>query len=492
MAIVIQQLTNVVNIIDDTLPAGSQIITSIELSSTAQLQLKGGSVPNVLQFFDDEGNQTANISIAPDLATQDFGGVPTVWAGTDDELVNKMNDVYLTGSGGGGSGDLTTIEAALTSIINKQDEPCSGNPQNVKDCLTLATPLRYYIQFDSLISTPFDVIGEFEIVYIDNNGIEQTFTDGSDLDSNSPYADAAALITAMNNLSGCPVTFGELTPLDTGIADFAIEVLDGTVAAANVIEVDGIEVDGVGLNSILQIIYPSLTGFDYVAQQIRNLTTDFNALGTKLDSIDNKLKSSYIGRSFSLVASSGTPFSGFPFSIERVNIIYNGGVSETVDIEPSGQQLGDIIDVANLLNEYIEGLNFDKFKQSDFNLIFSNGDKIAADVLGFQFTLTGGAGTLQYTTFTSISEDNESELTEARTLLEQIRNNSDADKYNNWSTRVNKSKVIAYYSGVAAGNPSGNKNIESITFFDSGNPVLKQTFEYDLQDDVILQGAVKP
>ena len=55
MAIVIQQLTNIVNIIDDTLPAGSQIITSIELSSTAQLQLKGGSVPNVLQFFDDEG-----------------------------------------------------------------------------------------------------------------------------------------------------------------------------------------------------------------------------------------------------------------------------------------------------------------------------------------------------------------------------------------------------------------------------------------------------
>jgi hypothetical protein len=296
----------------------------------------------------------------------------------------------------------------------------------------------------------------------------------------------------MNSLSGCPVTFGELTPLDTGIADFAIGVLDGTVAAANVIEVDGIEVDGVGLNSILQIIYPTLTGFDYVAEQIRNLTTDFNALGTKLDSIDNKLKSSYIGRSFSLVASSGTPFGGFPFSIERVNIIYNGGVSETVDIEPSGQQLGDIIDVANLLNEYIEGLNFDKFKQSDFNLIFSNGDKIAADVLGFQFTLTGGAGTLQYTTFTSISEDNESELTEARTLLEQIRNNSDADKYNNWTTRVNKSKVIAYYSGVAVGNPSGNKNIESITFFDSGNPVLKQTFEYDLQDDVILQGAVKP
>ena len=93
MAIVIQQLTNIVNIIDDTLPAGSQIITSIELSSTAQLQLKGGSVPNVLQFFDDEGNQTANVSIAPDLSTQDFGGVPTVWTGTDDELVNKMSDV---------------------------------------------------------------------------------------------------------------------------------------------------------------------------------------------------------------------------------------------------------------------------------------------------------------------------------------------------------------------------------------------------------------
>jgi len=403
--------------------------------------------------------------------------------------INCINDKY---SGGGGGGcDLTSVEASLTSIVNKQNEDCDGSPQNVQDCLTLATTLRRYINFDSAVND-FTVVGAFDIVYIDNNGIEQIFTDNGILDQNSPFADAAALIAAMNGLVGCPVNFGLLSALDTGSTDFAIEILEGVVPAANVIEVDGIEIGGVSLDSIPVTIYPITTGFDFVAQEIRNLKTDFSALGAKIDLLDDKLKPSYNGRSFSLVSSTSTPFGGFPFSIERVNIIYNGGNSETVDISPNGQQLANILDVASFLNEHVEGLTFDKFKQFDFNLIFSNADRIASDVLGFQFTLTGGTGTLQYTTFTDSAEDNESELSKMRVLLEQIRNNSDAEKYSNWTDRVNKSKSIVYYSGVTTGNPSGNKNIESITFFDSGNAVLKQIFEYDLQDDVILQGAIKP
>ena len=90
MAIIIQKLTNVVNLIDDTRPLGSQIITSIELTSTAKLQLKGGTIPNVVQIFDSTGNQTANIEIAPDLLTQDEGAAAQPWVGTDDELINKL------------------------------------------------------------------------------------------------------------------------------------------------------------------------------------------------------------------------------------------------------------------------------------------------------------------------------------------------------------------------------------------------------------------
>lgn len=104
MAIIIQKLANIVNIIADDRPAGEQILSSIELSSTAKIQNKGGSIPNVLQIWDSNGNQTANIEIDVDLQVQDEGGAVQVWAGTDDELVNKVNNEYLVENSGGGSG----------------------------------------------------------------------------------------------------------------------------------------------------------------------------------------------------------------------------------------------------------------------------------------------------------------------------------------------------------------------------------------------------
>jgi hypothetical protein len=217
-----------------------------------------------------------------------------------------------------------------------------------------------------------------------------------------------------------------------------------------------------------------------------------DTISTTLSGIETKVQTSYNGRRFDLGDSSGNPFPGFPFSIERILIIYAGAGSESVDVTPSAQQLTNTLEVANFLNENVEGLNFDKFKQLDTEIIFSSADKIAGDVLGIQLTLTGAISTLQYTSFVDVAEDNESELSKIRVLLEQIRNNGDAQKFTNWTDRVNKSKTISYYSAASPQNPSGNKNIESITFFESGNAVLKQVFEYDSDDDIVLQGALKP
>lgn len=45
------------------------------------------------------------------------------------------------------------------------------------------------------------------------------------------------------------------------------------------------------------------------------------------------------------------------------------------------------------------------------------------------------------------------------------------------------SKSYAYYSGVEAGNPSGNKNIQTITY--AGTLTTVKTFTYDSVDDVL-------
>lgn len=107
MAILIQKLTNVVNIIDDTRPAGETIINSLSVSCVAKVQHK---TPNddTLHILDAEGKPTQIVVNDGTLKTQDFGGAPAVFVGTTDDLANKLNDIYfnnqVSGSGGGGGG----------------------------------------------------------------------------------------------------------------------------------------------------------------------------------------------------------------------------------------------------------------------------------------------------------------------------------------------------------------------------------------------------
>ncbi len=116
MAILIQKLTNVVNIIDDTRPAGEQIINSLGVDCVAKVQHKD-PLSDTLHILDTEGKPTQIIVNDGTLKVRDFGGAPVVFAGTLDDLANKLNDVYfnnaVSGAGGGGGGDASAANQLI-------------------------------------------------------------------------------------------------------------------------------------------------------------------------------------------------------------------------------------------------------------------------------------------------------------------------------------------------------------------------------------------
>ena len=125
MAILIQKLTNIVNIIDDTRPAGETIINSLSVDCVAKVQHKTPN-PSTLNIMDTEGMPTQIIIFDGTVKVQDFGGAPVVFAGTLDGLCDKLNDEYfdnaVTSAGGGGGGDATAANqvleiAELTTIV---------------------------------------------------------------------------------------------------------------------------------------------------------------------------------------------------------------------------------------------------------------------------------------------------------------------------------------------------------------------------------------
>ena len=133
MAILIQKLTNVINIIDDTRPAGETIINSLSVSCVAKVQHK---TPNddTIHIMDADGKPTMIVVNDGTLKTQDFGGAPAVFSGTTDELANKLNDVYfdnkVTGTGGGGGGGDASAANQTIQIAELQKLTNANSPSH--------------------------------------------------------------------------------------------------------------------------------------------------------------------------------------------------------------------------------------------------------------------------------------------------------------------------------------------------------------------------
>jgi hypothetical protein len=131
MAILIQKLTNVVNIIDDTRTAGETIINSLSVNCVAKVQHKNPN-DDTLHIMDAEGKPTQIIVNDGTLMVQDFGGAPTLFAGTIDDLANKLNDIYfnnaVSGSGGGGGGGDASAANQLIQISEAQKLTNANSP----------------------------------------------------------------------------------------------------------------------------------------------------------------------------------------------------------------------------------------------------------------------------------------------------------------------------------------------------------------------------
>ena len=162
MAILIQKLTNIVNIIDDTRPAGQTIINSLSVDCVAKVQHKTPN-PSTLNIMDTEGMPTQIIIFDGTVKVQDFGGAPVVYAGTLDGLCDKLNDEYfdnaVTSAGGGGGGGDASAANQVLEIAELTSINANNLPAEVTGFVTV-TPLGIGGNFDSGV---LDVDGRTQV-----------------------------------------------------------------------------------------------------------------------------------------------------------------------------------------------------------------------------------------------------------------------------------------------------------------------------------------
>ena len=133
MAILIQQLDNVINIIETTAAAGSKIIRALSTSCIA-IPKSQEVTDTVIQILDDKGKPTFSVNFDASLQVQDKGGAAAPFVGTRDALLDKLNDTYfinsVTTSGGGGGGGDASAANQLTQITEIQKLTDSNSPSH--------------------------------------------------------------------------------------------------------------------------------------------------------------------------------------------------------------------------------------------------------------------------------------------------------------------------------------------------------------------------
>jgi hypothetical protein len=94
MAILIQQLENVINILDTSKSNGEQILQSLTLDSTAFVVTKPNPQKSILQFRKNS-NLIIRFQLDGTLMLQDLGGAPYLFTGTADDLINHLNNKFF-------------------------------------------------------------------------------------------------------------------------------------------------------------------------------------------------------------------------------------------------------------------------------------------------------------------------------------------------------------------------------------------------------------
>jgi hypothetical protein len=166
MAILIQKLTNIVNIIDTAKPAGKTIIMALSVDCVAKPQIKAPN-PDQVEILDAEGLPTYTITFTPTLEVQDFGGAPVVFVGTLDDLVNKLNDEYfnnaVTTAGGGGGGDASAANQ-LTQITEIQKLTGANSPSHAEITNPSSVNISGWKKISFVCTGSIAVIIDFNII----------------------------------------------------------------------------------------------------------------------------------------------------------------------------------------------------------------------------------------------------------------------------------------------------------------------------------------
>ncbi len=122
MALIVQKLENVVNILDDTRAAGELIINSLSTDCVAQVQYKD-PLPDQIDIWDADGLPTQVLVFEGTLQVQDLGGAPVVFGGTIDDLMNKLNNEYfdnaVTAVSSGGASNVVIVGNTTKSNLQK-------------------------------------------------------------------------------------------------------------------------------------------------------------------------------------------------------------------------------------------------------------------------------------------------------------------------------------------------------------------------------------
>ena len=129
MAIIIQQLENVINILESTRPAGEQIINSLAVDCVAKVQHKDPYSDQV-NIMDSDGKPTQVIKFDGTVQVQDIGDVAGVFVGTIDDFCNKLNDEYFINTINEFKSNLQTLISEADDLVKTFSYLDAGDPTN--------------------------------------------------------------------------------------------------------------------------------------------------------------------------------------------------------------------------------------------------------------------------------------------------------------------------------------------------------------------------
>ena len=268
MAFIIEQSSNVINVIDTSMPDISErIVDAFSLDSVAKPVPQTAPNLDKLRIYSANGDFKREFTLDGTLQTQDQNAAPITWTGTLDELSNKINNQYFVEQSGGGG-------------TFPPDYSNSGLQTDLKN-LTAAKGKRFYFDFSDIEVNTLTFPVTCTLSAANSSGIIQNVPSAT-------YNDLTELIAAFNGgityyqlelrtvdsfyvLPGtAPIERSNLTDflqfnsgLGTGIRQFKFYRLNiGSYPAANLSNSDlildeNIAVNGTGRGEELVIVNPS-------------------------------------------------------------------------------------------------------------------------------------------------------------------------------------------------------------------------------------------